>query len=102
MAMVTPSATKCVSRNHVKILKDGTRTTYTGVDDSLKAFAFGDKSSAKSRDGQTAYTPTSPEDYIDLFLIHDPISGRDRRLATYEALQDARKQGKIRSVGVSN
>lgn len=41
-------------------------------------------------------------EYIDLFLIHDPYSGTERRLATYKALQDARRAGKIRSVGVSN
>jgi diketogulonate reductase-like aldo/keto reductase len=41
-------------------------------------------------------------DYIDLFLIHDPFSGTERRLATYKALQDAKQAGKIRDVGVSN
>lgn len=41
-------------------------------------------------------------DYIDLFLIHDPFSGTERRLATYKALQEAKQAGKIRSVGVSN
>lgn len=42
------------------------------------------------------------EDYIDLFLIHDPFSGTERRLATYRALLDAQKAGKIKTVGVSN
>jgi len=37
-----------------------------------------------------------------LFLIHDPMSGTERRLETYKALQDCRKAGKIRTVGVSN
>jgi len=41
-------------------------------------------------------------DYIDLFLIHDPLSGKERRLATYKALQEAKAAGKIKSVGVSN
>lgn len=41
-------------------------------------------------------------DYIDLFLIHDPYSGTERRLATYKALQEAKAAGKIRTVGVSN
>ena len=41
-------------------------------------------------------------DYIDLFLIHDPYSGTERRLATYKALQEAKQAGKIRDVGVSN
>jgi diketogulonate reductase-like aldo/keto reductase len=41
-------------------------------------------------------------EYIDLFLIHDPMSGTERRLATYKALLEAQKSGKVRSVGVSN
>ncbi|KAI0093460.1 Aldo/keto reductase [Irpex rosettiformis] len=40
--------------------------------------------------------------YIDLFLIHDPYAGTKLRLETYKALQDCRREGKIRSVGVSN
>jgi predicted oxidoreductase len=42
------------------------------------------------------------QDYIDLFLIHDPMSGSERRIATYKALLKAKDDGKIRSVGVSN
>jgi len=67
--------TKCTSQTH------GYESTLRGVDQSLAKFGF---------------------DYIDLFLIHDPLSGTERRLATYRALQDAKKEGKIRSVGVSN
>lgn len=40
--------------------------------------------------------------YIDLFLIHDPFSGRERRLETYKALLEAKADGKIRDLGVSN
>ncbi|EJD07799.1 Aldo/keto reductase [Fomitiporia mediterranea MF3/22] len=40
--------------------------------------------------------------YIDLYLIHSPLSGRENRLATYRALLERRDAGKIRSVGVSN
>jgi len=43
-----------------------------------------------------------PLDYIDLFLIHDPLSGTNRRLDTYKALMEAKAAGKIRNVGVSN
>jgi len=39
-------------------------------------------------------------DYIDMFLIHSPYEGRN--IETYEALLDLKKQGLIRSVGVSN
>ncbi|KAF8124916.1 NADP-dependent oxidoreductase domain-containing protein [Boletus edulis] len=67
--------TKCVSKTH------GYESTLKGVDGSLARFGF---------------------DYIDLFLIHDPFSGTEKRLATYRALLDAQKAGKIRTVGVSN
>lgn len=67
--------TKCINKTH------GYKSTLEGVDASLRRFGF---------------------DYIDLFLIHDPMSGSERRLQTYKALQDARRQGKVRSVGVSN
>ncbi|KAF8813836.1 Aldo/keto reductase [Phlegmacium glaucopus] len=67
--------TKCVSRTH------GYESTLKGVNESLAKMKF---------------------DYIDLFLIHDPLSGTDRRLATYKALSEAKAAGKIRSVGVSN
>ncbi|KZT65963.1 Aldo/keto reductase [Daedalea quercina L-15889] len=67
--------TKCINKTH------GYESTLSGVDASLEKFGF---------------------EYIDLFLIHDPMSGRERRLQTYKALQDARAAGKIRTVGVSN
>ncbi|RDB24887.1 hypothetical protein Hypma_007759 [Hypsizygus marmoreus] len=67
--------TKCATKSH------GYESTLKGVDGSLARFGF---------------------DYIDLFLIHDPFSGTDRRLATYKALQEARQTGTIRTVGVSN
>lgn len=67
--------TKCASKTH------GYDSTLKGVDESLARFGF---------------------DYIDLFLIHDPFSGAERRLDTYRALLDAQKAGKIRTVGVSN
>jgi len=67
--------TKCVSKNH------GYESTLKGVDESLAKFNL---------------------DYIDLFLIHDPFSGTERRLATYKALLEAKAAGKIRSIGVSN
>ncbi|KAL4081116.1 NADP-dependent oxidoreductase domain-containing protein [Scleroderma citrinum] len=67
--------TKCDSTTH------GYDSTLTGVDGSLARFGF---------------------EYVDLFLVHDPLSGTERRLATYRALLDAQAAGKIRSVGVSN
>ncbi|KZT08439.1 Aldo/keto reductase [Laetiporus sulphureus 93-53] len=67
--------TKCINKTH------GYESTLSGVDASLERFSF---------------------EYIDLFLIHDPMSGKERRLQTYKALQEARRAGKIKSVGVSN
>jgi diketogulonate reductase-like aldo/keto reductase len=67
--------TKCTSKTH------GYDNTVKGVDTSLEKMGF---------------------DYIDLFLIHDPLSGKQKRLETYKALLEAKVAGKIRSVGVSN
>ncbi|KAI0656654.1 Aldo/keto reductase [Cubamyces menziesii] len=41
-------------------------------------------------------------DYWDLYLIHSPLSGKERRLETWRALIELRNQGKIKSIGVSN
>lgn len=67
--------TKCASRSH------GYEKTLAGVDESLSKFGF---------------------EYIDLFLIHDPLSGSTKRMETYKALLECRDKGKIKSVGVSN
>lgn len=40
--------------------------------------------------------------YLDLVSIHSPLTDRDRRLATYQALVDLRDSGFIKSIGVSN
>jgi len=59
----------------------GFESAIRAVDSSLQRFGF---------------------DYIDLFLIHDPLSGKQRRLETWRALLEAKKAGKLRTVGVSN
>ena len=59
----------------------GYQSTSTAVEQSLERFGV---------------------DYIDLFLLHEPYSGKTNRIGTYRALLDAKKAGKIRSVGVSN
>ena len=40
--------------------------------------------------------------YLDLVLIHSPKMGRDKAVAVWKALVDARKSGKVRAIGVSN
>jgi 2,5-diketo-D-gluconate reductase A len=41
-------------------------------------------------------------DYVDLYLIHWPVPARDRYVETWKAFIDAREQGLVRSIGVSN
>lgn len=41
-------------------------------------------------------------DYLDLFLIHWPAPAHDRYVETWKALIEARNQGKVKSIGVSN
>ncbi|CCH41748.1 hypothetical protein BN7_1287 [Wickerhamomyces ciferrii] len=41
-------------------------------------------------------------DYIDLLLIHTPISNKEKRLGAWKALQEAVESGKVKSIGVSN
>ncbi|OBZ66561.1 Glyoxal reductase [Grifola frondosa] len=59
----------------------GYESTLAAVQDSLDKFGF---------------------DYLDLYLIHSPLSGKEKRLETWRALVDAKKAGKIRTIGVSN
>ncbi|KAJ5385987.1 hypothetical protein N7509_008528 [Penicillium cosmopolitanum] len=42
------------------------------------------------------------QDYFDLILIHAPYGGKTARLGAWEALVEAQKSGKVRSIGVSN
>lgn len=41
-------------------------------------------------------------DYLDLFLIHWPAPAHDRYVDTWKALIEAKNQGKVKSIGVSN
>ncbi|KAK7205580.1 NADP-dependent oxidoreductase domain-containing protein [Myxozyma melibiosi] len=41
-------------------------------------------------------------DYIDLYLIHSPLTSSELRLGSWKAMQDAVDAGKIKSIGVSN
>lgn len=72
-----------------------------GVDSSLAKFGFG-KGIPFDYFRCGILTLKLDADYIDLFLIHDPLSGPVKRIETYKALLEAKDKGKIRSVGVSN
>ena len=41
-------------------------------------------------------------DYVDLYLIHWPVPARDKYVETWKAFIDARAEGLVRSIGVSN
>jgi len=40
--------------------------------------------------------------YVDLYLLHSPLGGPEKRRASWEAALEAKAEGKVRSVGVSN
>ncbi|PIL33887.1 hypothetical protein GSI_03593 [Ganoderma sinense ZZ0214-1] len=69
----------------------GYESTTRAVDDSLQKFGYGKQPSLG------AYA-----DYFDLYLIHSPLPGKEKRLQTWRALIDAKKAGKIKTIGVSN
>jgi len=41
-------------------------------------------------------------DYVDLYLIHSPLPGKELRLASWKAMEKLYEEGKVRSIGVSN
>ncbi|OBZ72778.1 Glyoxal reductase [Grifola frondosa] len=67
--------TKIMAEEH------GYESTLKAVDNSLERFGF---------------------TYLDLYLIHAPLSNKQKRLETWRALIDAKNAGKLRSIGVSN
>lgn len=93
-------ATKIVSSDH------GYDSTVRAVDRSLQKLGFGTSPLHSLLPSHAP--PHNPShhaissDYIDLFLIHNPNSGKTKRLETYKALLEAKEAGKVRSVGVSN
>jgi diketogulonate reductase-like aldo/keto reductase len=43
-----------------------------------------------------------PAGYVDLHIIHSAHGGKEARLKTYQALVNAKAQGIVRDIGVSN
>jgi diketogulonate reductase-like aldo/keto reductase len=41
-------------------------------------------------------------EYLDLYLLHSPYGGKKRRLDCWAAVEDAVRDGEVRSTGVSN
>ncbi|KAH8100787.1 aldo-keto reductase [Cristinia sonorae] len=41
-------------------------------------------------------------EYIDLYLLHSPLGGPELRRESWRAVCDAKKEGKLKSIGVSN
>ncbi|TYK42706.1 aldo/keto reductase [Actinomadura decatromicini] len=41
-------------------------------------------------------------DYLDLYLIHWPMPGRGTYLETWRALEELKRDGRVRAIGVSN
>lgn len=64
-----------------KVPSGGYKNVLSAVDTSLRRLGF---------------------DYLDMYLIHSPPSGTKHRLETWRAFIDAKKQGKVRTIGVSN
>ena len=64
------------------------QTSLQGYDSTLKAF---DQTMKKLQ-----------LDQLDLFLVHWPAPARNQYVATWKAFVDLQKQGRVRSVGVSN
>ena len=78
----------------------GYNSTLKAVDNSLERFQFGTLLRSVGLCAYSRYNARS--DYLDLFLIHDPLAGKQKRLETWRALLEAKKAGKLRTVGVSN
>ncbi|KAI8334685.1 Aldo/keto reductase [Chlamydoabsidia padenii] len=41
-------------------------------------------------------------DYVDLYLIHSPLRGKKLRLESWKALEELKRSGKAKHIGVSN
>ncbi|CAG8999684.1 MAG: putative oxidoreductase/MSMEI_2347 [Candidatus Celerinatantimonas neptuna] len=62
----------------------------------------GDQGLAKTSAALDASLQRLKLDYVDLLLIHWPTPKNGLFIETWQAMIDAKKQGKVRSIGVSN
>lgn len=70
----------------------GYENTTTAIEEAIEKLSGESKENQKDRNLK----------YIDLVLVHSPLSNTTKRLGTWKALQEAVKAGKIRSIGISN
>ena len=56
----------------------------------------------KTRAAITSSLATFKFDYIDCMLMHSDMSDKEQRLGSWRALVEAKSEGKIRVIGVSN
>lgn len=70
----------------------------------LSAAGSVDKSYARCLESVDKLNPSAGEEggYVDLFLVHSPNAGAKARRELWLALEKVHKEGKARSIGVSN
>lgn len=51
---------------------------------------------------QQSISSINLDGYVDLFLIHNPLSGKEGRKEMWFGLEKAKREGLCRSIGVSN
>lgn len=65
-------------------------------------FAGDDAESTYKKVVDSVDTMVGTGGYVDLFLIHSPNFGPEKRKLMWQALERAKEEGKIRDIGVSN
>ena len=76
--------------------------TPKAIDDSLKNLGTGVYQPSSRASWSLADYMRVFSGYIDLMLIHSPLSGKKNRLEAWKAFVAAKNQGKVHNMGVSN